>query len=225
MSRRYQGYGTVSIHAPTRGATCRSRGVCMPDKVSIHAPTRGATSCPSRHCLFLLFQSTPPRGGRLMGSGVAWLFHRFNPRPHAGGDLETLAQGTTKAKVSIHAPTRGATRLSRRYQGYGTVSIHAPTRGATCRSRGVCMPDKVSIHAPTRGATSCPSRHCLFLLFQSTPPRGGRLMGSGVAWLFHRFNPRPHAGGDLETLAQGTTKAKVSIHAPTRGATLNNPLH
>ena len=37
-------FGDVSIHAPTRGATGRSRGARVPEPVSIHAPTRGATS-------------------------------------------------------------------------------------------------------------------------------------------------------------------------------------
>ena len=38
-------------------------------------------------------------------------------------------------KVSIHAPTRGATRGGVATQTEGTVSIHAPTRGATIDDR------------------------------------------------------------------------------------------
>ena len=34
---------TVSIHAPTRGATEADRPIIIPYVVSIHAPTRGAT--------------------------------------------------------------------------------------------------------------------------------------------------------------------------------------
>ena len=37
-------YATVSIHAPTRGATNPPPQPCTPYPVSIHAPTRGATS-------------------------------------------------------------------------------------------------------------------------------------------------------------------------------------
>ena len=36
---------SVSIHAPTRGATSCSNTVTLPGFVSIHAPTRGATLC------------------------------------------------------------------------------------------------------------------------------------------------------------------------------------
>ena len=33
--------------------------------------------------------------------------------------------------VSIHAPTRGATKVAKALRGMRKVSIHAPTRGAT----------------------------------------------------------------------------------------------
>ena len=78
------------------------------------------------------------------------------------------------AQVSIHAPTRGATRKtvkpvvrhgfnSRAHEGrdrcssrgaaFGRVSIHAPTRGATGDAVPARFVRGVSIHAPTRGAT------------------------------------------------------------------------
>ena len=79
-------------------------------------------------------------------------------------------------RVSIHAPTRGATvfplasytlpigfqsthphgvRLSISQKLFGTsaVSIHAPTRGATDYLNKLGITQQVSIHAPTRGAT------------------------------------------------------------------------
>ena len=41
---RFTGNGTISIHAPTRGATCRSWLTSYQIlQISIHAPTRGAT--------------------------------------------------------------------------------------------------------------------------------------------------------------------------------------
>ena len=100
------------------------------------------------------------------------------------------------------------------------VSIHAPTRGATGAACPIWKKSKVSIHAPTRGATS------------ASPGRGSCCC----------FNPRSHAGSDLEALSvqagvgqfQSTlprgerheqlliepSRFLVSIHAPTRGATL-----
>ena len=78
---------TVSIHAPTRGATYASRRCEQIQQVSIHAPTRGATASIR---------------GRLR---TIW---SFNPRTHTGCDGEAV-KGLFLGVVSIHAPTRGAT--------------------------------------------------------------------------------------------------------------------
>ena len=37
-------YSSISIHAPTRGATLASRAISCMSGISIHAPTRGATT-------------------------------------------------------------------------------------------------------------------------------------------------------------------------------------
>ena len=254
----------VSIHAPTRGATLPVQPGRRGNRVSIHAPTRGATSAP-----------------------VVWILpvRRFNPRPHAGGDLSfallkmgsIMFQSTPprggrprssssswmNIRVSIHAPTRGATAprssLSKRSLFQSTpprggrlgifpasltvsmfqstpprggrhtvhrvttvdllVSIHAPTRGATGRtvSRGELK--RVSIHAPTRGATWF--RAVVFRLWGVSihaPTRGATSHSARSVAPEMGFNPRPHAGGDVRS---DTTNVSwlVSIHAPTRGAT------
>ena len=54
---------SVSIHAPTRGATIRRYLKIQKMRVSIHAPTRGATKYRYRHKNRYRFQSTHPRGG------------------------------------------------------------------------------------------------------------------------------------------------------------------
>ena len=149
-----------------------SSGTC----ISIHAPTRGATRC-------------------LCCDNRCWLY--FNPRSHKRSDTSTINYRSTcitfqstlpqeerlgmefvrqaLKKISIHAPTRGATRVGRRYQPDMVISIHAPTRGATSEGcdeppgwlyfnprshkrsdhcRADCCPRcRISIHAPTRGAT------------------------------------------------------------------------
>jgi len=165
----------VSIHAPTRGATQYKLEIRQLQNVSIHAPTRGATLKPD----IVLFSS---RG--------------FNPRPHAGGDVEPGAQPVVFG-VSIHAPTRGATRLVLQLLGLRGVSIHAPTRGATFTTYHFCAYSiSVSIHAPTRGATNIMDANTSDMAFQSTPPRGGRLALNPASHGRLSFNPRPHAGGD-----------------------------
>ena len=100
-------------------------------------------------------------------------------------------------KISIHAPTRGATNIDLYNEVINNISIHAPTRGATGVTNNFTRDTQdfnprsykrsddtpttkettkiISIHAPTRGAT--------------------------------------------DTINKMRTKIKISIHAPTRGAT------
>ena len=64
----------------------------------------------------IVFQSTPPHGGRLTISDKAARIKGFNPRPRTGGDTK----GRNKIcpiSVSIHAPARGATRPHRGCSG------------------------------------------------------------------------------------------------------------
>ena len=55
--------------------------------------------------------------------------------------------------------------------------------------------------------------------FQSTPPQGGRPISALMPNCTASFNPRPHKGGDKNWQSQFDI-TNVSIHAPTRGATL-----
>ena len=122
-------------------------------------------------------------------------------------------------RVSIHAPTRGATALRSLCSVLAEVSIHAPTRGATGKISVGSQDEKVSIHAPTRGAT-----HWHILLFHNSSfnPRtheGCDLPTFADLLSYICFNPRTHEGCDgLDAFC--TYWLTVSIHAPTRGATL-----
>ena len=167
------------------------------------------------------FQSTPPRGGRPVplgpviaitdisihapargatyagGAGSQSVIH-FNPRPREGGDYHAYYYHTFQSQISIHAPARGATRLVPDLGQVAVISIHAPARGATFRQPLHGHYAGISIHAPARGATV--ETYVLIsrkLLFQSTPPRGGRPLHGRL--LHH--------------------SAVISIHAPARGAT------
>ena len=106
------------------------------------------------------------------------LYKCFNPRTHTGCDL---------AKLRIFLTPNG-------------VSIHAPTRGATRRCHGIRY-----------------NRH----RFQSTHPHGVRLFLFNDFLCFHIscFNPRTHTGCDAQQ-EEDIKDEYVSIHAPTRGATV-----
>ena len=143
------------------------------------------------------------------------------------------------------------------------ISIHAPTRGATKIRGGASRMILISIHAPTRGATEDLKVIFQITQFQSTLPRGERRNWRGRTGYQHYFNPRSHEGSDSDgqdkyqdicrfqsTLPRGERPASdfykrfmpgdfnprshegsdgrewrdcrccsISIHAPTRGAT------
>ena len=80
------------------------------------------------------------------------------------------------------------------------VSIHAPTWGATKAREEEARRERVSIHAPTWGATNGIEFGYFNDEFQSTPPRGGRLRFSASSADVRCFNPRPHVGGDFDII-------------------------
>ena len=143
----------------------------------------------------------------------------FNPRTHTGCDVENNLLPDC-IWVSIHAPTRGATRTTKPMEYRPMVSIHAPTRGATLTSTANRV-GKTRFNPRTH--TGCDSsgeagevrgsrfqsthphgvRHYTCLLvhfpteFQSTHPHGvrqTRFLGRDTDI---SFNPRTHTGCDL----------------------------
>ena len=126
------------------------------------------------------------------------LYNRFQSTLPRGERPIMLDLELTEAVVSIHAPTRGATRCFSVAVLQRAVSIHAPTRGAT-----VLTPALISHYVrfqstlPRGERRMVQPRHSWTLWFQSTLPRGER-----------PFRPD-----------NNSAPINVSIHAPTRGAT------
>ena len=201
---RYQdSHKHVSIHAPTKGATLRLLLLDRVLAVSIHAPTKGAT-CSSRLCTFrpCRFNPRTHKGcdiANYMTDLYARKFQSTHPRrvrPHIG-DGACIPFG----RVSIHAPTKGATGYQLLIHILPHVSIHAPTKGATLDFLLHALHALVSIHAPTKGATVSSHSYCRFGLC---------------------FNPRTHEGCDV-VYGLASVLVGVAIHAPTKGATHQNP--
>ncbi len=144
-----------------------------------------------------LFQSTPPQRGRRAFPTTCPPNIHFNPRPHKGGRHAPVSS------ISIHKnfnprPTKGAT--SEDYMTYveRNISIHAPTKGGRqFDGAGVSYCKQFQSTPPTKGGDLyCfrPAASTLnfnprphkggdydfvvipihILLFQSTPPQGGR---------------------------------------------------
>ena len=122
--------------------------------------------------------------------------------------------------ISIHAPTRGATSLkATEYK----LSIDFNPRSHE-RSDNY-IPDEfksyiISIHAPTRGATMTSDETGMVAIFQSTLPREERpVRRYSLPLISVNFNPRSHERSD-PSLYDSLCLITISIHAPTRGATL-----
>ncbi len=224
--RRVKGFGGfpgyVSIHAPTRGATralrsasCRAR--CFNPRA--HAG-RDPQLKPMRRD-FSQFQSTRPRGARPLLVGPDQQHGRvsihaptrgatikaarksvraacFNPRAHAGRDAVHRLARHRHGWFQSTRP-RGARRLLvDRVQRRAAVSIHAPTRGATGQSAP----------RPRQRSGFNPRAHA------GRDRPGLRRLRSSCC-----FNPRAHAGRDVGERDDHRPARRVSIHAPTRGAT------
>ena len=189
----------VSIHAPARGAT--TSGSRSPAGRSSFNPRSRAGSdrtADTESRIQHVFQSTLPRGER--------------PAAHHGHHLCPT--------VSIHAPARGATAVIGEAREEKEVSIHAPARGATVQERAVIR--RVSCFNPRSRAGSDPDTIVRIVYedeFQSTLPRGERPDAAagfvGRQW-FQSTLPRGERRAEQRYLR---VVAKVSIHAPARGAT------
>ena len=167
--------------------------------ISIHAPTRGATQKLYLSCRSFIDFNPRSHEGSDGGRSDRVLFGiDFNPRSHEGSD-NIWINISSAFRISIHAPTRGATMAKGRFYRLLDISIHAPTRGAT-------MP---GTHRSTVTMYFNPRSHegsdmeadwsaGKIDLFQSTLPRGERLYPG----------------------AYQAVNQEISIHAPTRGATV-----
>ena len=167
-------------------------------KVSIHAPTRGATALWGR-------------GGVLVES--------FNPRAHAGRDMIRRVRAYIKSRFQSTRP-RGArlADMGAKLAGVGFQSTRP--RGARHYL------DKLLETQQCFNPRAHAGRDAIFtstksqpLTFQSTRPRGARpeQTQTHILWLlFQSTRPR---GARRGFLFNRKIFFKVSIHAPTRGAT------
>ena len=170
-------YGTVSIHAPARGATRSEVPAIVDERLFQSTPPRGGRprrrarpGCPAR-----CFNPRPRAGGDWRARGSASSRRSFNPRPRAGGDRSGRFRPTPPSSFNPRPRAGGDVRAGRARVPVQRVSIHAPARGATLDAGRQRPRPAVSIHAPARGATSSDTSDASFSrVFQSTPPRGGR---------------------------------------------------
>ena len=124
--------------------------------ISIHAPREGGDTIQSYDFIHIpQFQSTPPaRGATPTGWEYPLCAPNFNPRPPRGGRRLCVNDRLEHLHFNPRPPRGGRRRHRQGADRWHYISIHAPREGGD---------DKVSTAGGLGG------------LFQSTPPRGGRL--------------------------------------------------
>ena len=195
---------------------------------------------------FLVFQSTHPHGVRREDATPTTMnWQSFNPRTLTGCDRKKIP-GPSKQRSFNPRTLTGCDSTGHYQQCRRDVSIHAPSRGATEVWLQMAQRKIVSIHAPSQGATlQKRAWEYISTTFQSTHPHGVRpfrhgrdrhrhtcfnprtltgcdCIGCGLMCIFMVFqSTHPHGVRRLTTIG-GRNGQGVSIHAPSRGATIRH---
>ena len=144
------------------------------NSISIHAPTRGATRLISEgHSGYIYFNPRSHKGSDATRSNRVPVSNYFNPRSHKGSD-GLLYTATRNQAFQSTLPQGERRQRARSPPGPWKISIHAPTRGATYLAVLKGWITLISIHAPTRGATAWIQNRSVPRRFQSTLPQGER---------------------------------------------------
>ena len=143
-----------------------------------HALVRGAIGAIQYVAGYVTkFQSTHPRGVRHIASDDTVQIERVSIHaPAWGATPASVEAGRNELFQSTHP--RGVRHCGKLLaRGWIVVSIHALAWGATAGAGAGLQHPAVSIHAPAWGATPPPPRRPrLISMFQSTHPRGVRLV-------------------------------------------------
>ena len=165
--------------------------------ISIHAPTRGATAVTTTKETDPVFQSTLPRGERQMTLVIFLLKMVFQ---------STLPRGERRLRISVFLLIRW-------------ISIHAPTRGATRRNLPVLLLCSYFNPRSHEGSdTRLPS--CFFSLFYFNPrSHEGSDTNMSLEKAVENISIHAPTRGATAAAPLTTAPSRISIHAPTRGAT------
>ena len=211
----------ISIHAPPRGATAGVLLLPEPRRISIHAPPRGATASSTPSTTWASISIHAPPRGATSSSSPSSVSAAFQFTPLREGRREIRTTPSTPATSFQFTPLREGRRPGENPAGEGqTISIHAPPRGATAITRwSSTSRDYFNSRPSARGDENGNKVAKCIILFQFTPLREGRRQGKRLDALgTSYFNSRPSARGD-KGVRRGDAGVSISIHAPPRGAT------
>ena len=189
----------ISIHAPAKGATGAASSIPFAGGISIHAPAKGATLLMLFMRLILtVFQSTLPRRERRCNISLHNIIKRFQstlPRrerpPHS-------IVFTHRANFNPRS-REGSDANICLGDNYGILHFNPRSReGSDAES----------------GGQGSPGTH-----FNPRSREGSDRQVYTFPLLYHNFNPRSREGSD-SCVARTTSRPRISIHAPAKGATL-----
>ena len=205
-----------------RGERLLALFLCVSVKtISIHAPTGGATALLYYHILAPIFQSTLPRGERQLVETLVRLHIYFNPRSHGGSDNAPIYNGASRI-ISIHAPTGGATK-SDLYSVSGQRNFNPRSHGGSDASAASSVNPFPSFQSTLpRGERPTPiaiskmltnfnprshggsdSAACniqfIFQISIHAPTGGATTTPIAISKMLTNFNPRSHGGSDSKS--------------------------
>ena len=166
--------------------------------ISIHAPTRGATTVYQGRAILVRFQSTLPQEERLFPNLCVLVYVNFNPRSHKRSDLPALRPPAPFRDFNPRSHKRSdmnVLRLLVILEQFQSTLPQEERLGDCCWTYG-----HINFN---------PRSH----------KRSDRMYFSALCSLPY-FNPRSHKRSDSDDANQFRI-CKISIHAPTRGATLS----
>ena len=102
------------------------------------------------------------------------------------------------------------------------ISIHTPTKGATVEKKLlIVLMWNFNPHSHEGSDINIISISTREIRFQSTLPRRERPFCSRIAGILADFNPHSHEGSDSKDVLF-IDASKISIHTPTKGATIQD---
>ena len=166
--------------------------------ISIHAPTWGATSLPSRPRTCLTNFNPRTHVGCDSSSIISdFSKHYFNPRTHVGCDFGDVPESLRKLIFQSTHP-RGVR------PSHGSVALHTyyfnPRTHVGCDAlQERIQQDFIDFNPRTHVGCDGNLKVMTFAIitFQSTHPRGVRLLVAVRLRPLSHFNPRTHVGCDL----------------------------
>ena len=168
----------------------------------------------------LKFQSTLPRRERLCRRSVCWQFTEFQSTLPRRERHRTQVVFGDVAKISIHAPAKGATSA---FSCYNKAKSYFNPRSR----EGSDSPKAVHVSVPPQFQSTLPRRerrhaappNLLPKQFQSTLPRRERLSQANTKRIIHNISIHAPAKGATAPVAAEKLRYNISIHAPAKGAT------